>query len=149
MESMLKIWEQRIHEDTQINLAPYVFSALRNKALNFLRDEKTRLRVHSYLAEHQEKELSLRISTLQACDPELIFSKDMEKIIRKAMNAIPEKSRKIFELTRQGIYTQPEIADKLGVSVKTIEFHVSKALRVLKLHLQNHIPFYWIIVLFR
>ena len=80
--------------------------------------------------------MKAHLYTLEDDASRLLEKKDLQLIISKAMESLPEKTRAIFEMSRiQGIKNK-EIADKYGLSVKTIEFHITKTLQ----HLRKNLP---------
>lgn len=60
---------------------------------------------------------------------ELLFHKELEAMVNTLLGTLPFKTRRIFSLSRFEGRTYPEIASEMGVSVKTVEYHISKALR--------------------
>ncbi len=74
----------------------------------------------------------MSIATLRAFDPAWLYDEDIRRIVHEAIARLPEKTRRIFQMSRFGNKTYGEIADEVGLSVKSIEFHMSKALRELR-----------------
>lgn len=66
-----------------------------------------------------------------------LISNELEREITMAINSLPEKCRIIFEMSRFEELKYAEIADKLGLSVKTVEAQMSKALSILRRHLAD------------
>jgi RNA polymerase sigma-70 factor (ECF subfamily) len=89
------------------------------------------------MKQHQERVLALRISTLEACDPEELFCSETRRIINETLAKMPEKTRRIFEMSRMEDRTYSQIAASLSLSVKTVEFHIAKALKILGSHLKS------------
>ena len=79
----------------------------------------------------------MSINTLEACDPDFIFSDEIKQIVNSALDKLPKKTRQIFILNRYQGLTYKEIAEKMNLSVKTIEFHISKALCRLRFSLKD------------
>lgn len=76
---------------------------------------------------------------------EYVEVRDFQRQLRKAIRQLPDKSRAVFELSRYKHYSTKEIARTLGVSEKAVEYHMTKALRLLKRELREFLP---IILLF-
>jgi RNA polymerase sigma-70 factor (ECF subfamily) len=71
-----------------------------------------------------------------------ILVKELEEKLRDAMNALPQQCRTIFQLSRfEGLKYQ-EIADQLGISVKTVENQMGKALKQLRVKLIDYLPIF-------
>ena len=96
------------------------------------------------IQEHQQRVNSLRIATLEACDPQEIFSSEAGRLVDEALAMMSDKTRRIFIMSRYENKTYPEIAAHFSLSVKSVEFHISKALKILKVKLKD----YMTIVLF-
>ncbi|GHE69615.1 MULTISPECIES: RNA polymerase sigma-70 factor [Roseivirga] len=117
----LKFWAIR----KQINLdsSPYalLFRIAKNLALNRIRDNQK----HMGSLEINESMVSLNTTM------ETIILKDMEDIIRKAINTLPPKRRTVFMLSRYEGLSNKEIAAKLNISVNTVESQMSKAIKTI------------------
>lgn len=85
-------------------------------------------------------ELSLRISTLEACSPNDIFSNEIERIVRQTLYQLPQQTRQAFILSRFKEMSNREIAETLNISVKGVEYHISKALKALRVALKDYLP---------
>lgn len=142
-DSLIKIWE-----NVKMNKLEYsdalLLTVLRNKSLDYLKHEAIKNEVIHSLANVSQRELELRISTLQACDPEEIFSEEVKQIVTATLAALPEQTRRIFVMSRFQNKTNKEIADSLGLSVKAVEYHITKALKPLRKNLKD----YWLIFYF-
>jgi RNA polymerase sigma-70 factor (ECF subfamily) len=90
---------------------------------------------------HQTRELDFRISSLESCDPIELFSDEMNSIIKKTMNELDEQTKRIFYKSRYENKTNREIAEELGISIKTVEFHITKALKLFRARLKDYLPF--------
>ena len=84
-------------------------------------------------------ELDFKITSLEACNPQEIFSKEVHRLVNDAVRSLPEKTREIFLLSRMESLTNREISERLDISIKTVEFHVSKALKVLRIALKDYL----------
>jgi RNA polymerase sigma-70 factor (ECF subfamily) len=70
-----------------------------------------------------------------------IMAGELEKKIHSALNELPEQCRTIFQMSRFDELKYREIADKLGISIKTVESQMSKALRLLRVKLVDFLIF--------
>ena len=73
MESMITLWENRDKWEEDSNLHGLLLTIIKNKALNYLAHLQVRLRAEEEINSHSQRELDLRISTLEACEPDAIF----------------------------------------------------------------------------
>jgi RNA polymerase sigma-70 factor (ECF subfamily) len=69
-----------------------------------------------------------------------MIRKELENKFREALNELPEQCRTVFQLSRFEDMKYKEIADKLDISVKTVENHMGKALKLLRTKLVDFLP---------
>lgn len=141
-ESLIKIWEKLKTEQIDY-IEPLLLTILKNKALDYLKHEEAKRTVFESMADWHQQELSIRISTLESCDPNEIFSDEVESIIRKTLELLPEQTRQIFLLSRFENKSNKEIAEQMGISIKGVEYHISKALKVLRITLKDYLPLFY------
>lgn len=141
-ESLLKLWEQIRRQDI-IHPEAFLLTLLRNKALDFLKHEAIKEEAFKEIKKVRQEELDLRISMLEACDPEAVFTAEIQQIIKDTLSRFPEQTRLIFEMSRFENKSNKEIADKLGLSVKSIEYHITKVLKALRITLKDYLPFFY------
>jgi RNA polymerase sigma-70 factor (ECF subfamily) len=124
-EAFIAIWQkfETLPEDT--NHKSYLYTAVRNRSLNYLRDRKH----HVTLDGMPEESLAGGDSDMEV--------RELEREIELAINTLPEKCRMIFEMSRFEGLKYAEIAEKMNISVKTVEAQMSKALSVMKKQLAN------------
>jgi len=123
----LTIWEKHEQINCKTSLSGYLFSAARNKLLDRIAHEKVKQRyVNSFYS-------FIHASNLSADD--LVRTKEMSSIIATEISALPPKTRKVFELSRQHNLSRKEIAQQLGISEQTVKSHLFNALKTLKLKL--------------
>ena len=139
MESMITLWENRDHWEKDSNLHALLLTIIKNKSLNILEHKQIRLRAEEDINSHSQRELNLRISTLKACEPEQIFDNEIQHIVHKALEHMPQQSRTIFMLSRYQNLPNRQIAEQLHISLKTVEAHITKALRILRLELKDYL----------
>lgn len=141
-ESLVKLWEKLKHEELE-NAQAYLFVILRNITLDHLKHESIKQAKHKLLDKQLSRELDIRISALDSCDPTEIFSTEIKIIIAQTLGAMPEKSRRIFELSRFEFKSNKEIAEILGITVKGVDYHISRALKELKIALKDYLPLFF------
>src|SRR5690606_22558465 len=123
-EAFTQYWENKESLASTTYPQAYILTIIKNKCLNYLQHQKIHQRVSAELKEHSEWILQTKISTLEACDPEFIFSTELQQIIDETLNKLPQKTRKIFFLNRIHGYTYKEIAEITNMSQKAIEYHI-------------------------
>jgi len=99
-EAFTQFWENRENLQSDTKPQAYILTIIKNKCLNHLQHIQVKQHAENILCEHESWRLSLSINTLQACDPEFLFSEEMEKIIAETLQSLPKKTRQIFVLNR-------------------------------------------------
>lgn len=138
-DSFTTLWEQRDKIEIETNLPAYLLTIVKNKTLNHLHRQQIKERVEENVQSHVLRELELRASSLNACDPEQLFQSDIEQIVRKTLDALPDQCRRVMMMSRFGGMSNKDIATKLGISVKAVEFHITKALKFLRHNLKDYL----------
>ncbi|MDR2920008.1 MAG: RNA polymerase sigma-70 factor [Tannerella sp.] len=141
IDSLMYYWENRLSLENNANIPAYILTVIKNKCLNYLHRERIREEVEKYISDKEEWELNLRIATLEACDPKKLFSDEIQAIINSTLDSLSEQSRDIFIRSKYENQTNKEIARNLGLSIKSIEYHMTKTLKVLRVALKDYLPF--------
>lgn len=141
-ESLIKLWEKLKTEKIDY-IEPLLLTILKNKALDYLKHEEVKRTAFESMVDWHQQELSIRISTLESCDPNEIFSDEAESIIRETLKLLPEQTRRIFLLSRFENKSNKEIAEQMGISIKGVEYHISKALKALRITLKDYLPLFY------
>jgi len=119
-----KLWIKRDELEIETSLKAYLYRAVLNHSLNHLNHLKTEEKYRQYVGFQLQGSL--------ANPMELLEEQDVQRILSRAMLQMPEKRRLIFEMSRQQEMKYSEIAEKLNISVKTVESQISKALEYLR-----------------
>jgi RNA polymerase sigma-70 factor (family 1) len=121
----IKVWEKRKELDKIDNLKLYLYVATRHIALNYLEKEKRKPTNPIDYFQHAEL-ISVHL------DPEqLLITADMMALLRKAVEQLPPKCKVIFKLVKEDGLKYKEVAEILGISVKTVENQLAIALHKL------------------
>ena len=145
-ESLMYYWENRHRLEEVKDIPLYILVTLKNKCLDYLQRERTWNNIAENLLSNKEWELQMRISSLEACEPETLFSNEVQELVNQALAKLPEKSRHIFIMSRYEGKNYQTIAKETNLSVKSIEFHISKALNLLRKELKDNHPSQLIVV---
>lgn len=138
-DSIIKLWET-INEEEIKNIPAFLLTILKNNALDYLRKESIRNKVHDIVLKNESRELNFRISTLEECDPSFIYSKEIQDIIDASLLTLSLQTKTVFEMSRYEHLSNKEIAEKLNLSVKSIEYHITKVLTLLRKNLKDYLP---------
>lgn len=134
----LKLWRDRKTLRIESSLKSYLLKSVRNSCLDEIRHKNV-------ISEHESYMLSN--SVLHDLDTEnYILYSDLQEHLSRALEQLPETYREAFELNRVEGLKYREIAQKLDVSERTVEVRISKAIELLKKHLQEFLL--WTAILF-
>lgn len=128
------IWQSRRFINPDASFSSYLYTIVRNRILNQIRDA--------------DKENTLKEQILsQAIDytddtKENILANDLREIINKALEKLTPRQREIFEMSREAQMSHKEIADVLGISVNTVQEHISVSLRTIRTFLSKYTDTY-------
>lgn len=147
-EALIKLWEQLRREEIRSTDA-FLLTMLKHKALDYLKHESIKENALHEIETIYKEELDLRISMLEACDPEDIFTEEIHRIIQNTLKQFPEQTRLIFEMSRFENKSNKEIAGELGLTVKSIEYHITKVLKVLRANLKDYLPLFYFFFFFK
>lgn len=136
-EIFIVLWDKRADFNFHTSLTSYLFRAIRNRALNIFVHQKYRDDYASsfqHYLDHKSPEADTQL-----------MEKELAAIIEREIDALPEKMREIFILSRNEQLSHREIAEKLGISELTVKTQVKKALRKLRMKLGLIIYLIWLL----
>lgn len=137
-QTMIAIWEKRMSLQIATSLKSYLFRSVHNSTLNKIRQQKVR----AAFAGDQQSVPEPGISTTT----DTIHGNELEQQIQIAISQLPEQCRMVFRLSRFEGMKYSEIATHLGISVKTVENHMGRALRQLRVSLKDFLLWLTLIV---
>ncbi len=137
------LWDRRNATEINVPITHYLFSAARNKIARYYRDK--------YRDERHREHAAFLFKEETHNTEETIHHQDMQRRISELVNRLPERCGEVYVLSRDEGMAIREIAGKLSISEKTVETHLTKALKFLRRHLrgERHWPFSdWYIFLY-
>lgn len=132
----LKIWSQREKWNPPGTVKQYLFAAVRNEALNMVR--------HRRVKDDAEETVIRVLRELGDPSPvaDNLEAEELRKAIQKGIDGLPSRCRQIFLLNRRGGLTYTEIADVLDISQGTVNTQMGRALKYMRKHLVEFLPFF-------
>lgn len=121
-------WENKGKLKINTSVKSYLYSASKFKSLNLLRDTKNQKRIVEKLGNREQ------ILTTELAGSDIDVD-EFKKILDDAINQLAPKCREIFLLSKQDELSNKEIADRLGISIKTVENQITIALKKLRKYL--------------
>jgi RNA polymerase sigma-70 factor (family 1) len=144
-EVFVRIWEKHASIIESPQVRPYLYRAVRNACFNHLGSKK-RIQLFSLSDTDLEEEDSLTWTVSEEQDEEDI--PNYREILKKGIDQLPEKCREIFLLKRSGQLSNQEIADHLGLSIKTVNNQTWKAMKLLKAFVHKAKSWLWPFITF-
>ena len=132
------LWRRRNHLNIKTTFAAYIFSAMKYTILDYIRSQAVK---EKYAEAIKKTALGTDNTTI-----DFIAYRELNSILEKEINKLPEKCRMVFRLSRVEHYSTKEIAEKLQISPKTVENQLTKALKVLRANMQEFTTFLALLV---
>lgn len=141
IDSLIYYWENRHKLEEEVNNIPaYVLTVIKHKCLNYLQHQCLHEEIMDAMKAHVQWELSTRIATLEACEPYELFVSEAQAIVKRTLAQLPDRTREVFIMSRLQNLSHKEIAEKLHITTKGVEFHIAKALKELRIELKDYLP---------
>lgn len=125
-----KVWKNRAQISIHTSLQAYLYMSVRNQALDYLKS-RTHLKT-------KFEELPLHLENGYAAPDEELIAEELDQRIEKAIDTLPPQCQAIFRLSRDKGLKYKEIAEQLNLSIKTVETQMGRALKQLRLLLQDN-----------
>jgi RNA polymerase sigma-70 factor, Bacteroides expansion family 1 len=139
-ETLMVLWNKRQSLLTDTNLTAYLFTVAKNNCLYKLRDIRYQERFCS-AASSENLELKANYSALELLDTSYLIMDEIELIVDRTMEQLSPQCRAVFKMSRFDEKKNKEIAEELNISVKAVEGHITKALKVFRVALKDYLPF--------
>lgn len=130
---MVYLWEKRDLLFITGSIKAYLFTAVRNRCLNVIHQSRSKQISHSYMYERMRDYFQ---------NPDNYMLHELSQQIEKAIRELPDIYRETFLMSRFDNYSNREIAERSGISIKTVEYRISQALKVLRIKLKDYLPFW-------
>lgn len=124
-EVFLRVWAQA-EAERQVDVSKaYLYGATRNHAITLLRHE-------AVVRRHAARVTRIAAPSAGPTPDVELEAAELTRVARRAIAALPERTRLVFLLSRERGLSYPEIAEVLGISVKAVEANVARALKALR-----------------
>ena len=130
-DTMLWLWEKREMLEGVQSAKSYLFSAVYHRAMSRIKDDELRQQAH---------EAYYKRTTALLEDVDVCLLNDLSRHIREAVAQLPPTYREAFVLNRFRNMTYDEIGKQLGVSPRTAEYRIRKAMQLLRKELKEYFP---------
>jgi len=123
-------WKNRHTMNIQISIKSYMFRAIRNNSLKYLEHVRVVKKYEQNFKDNNSSDTGIETNELEV--------RELNDIIEATLNELPERCRKIFKLSRFEGLKYNEIAEKLSISIKTVEANMGKALQLFRKNLKHY-----------
>lgn len=128
---MVWFWENRDMQVFDISLKNYLFKSVKNRCITLINRNELKQRITNQM--HSQMQDSFE-------DPDFYIVEELTKKIEIALLHLPDNYREAFELNRFQHLTYNEIAQKLDISPKTVDYRIQQALKILRVELRDYLP---------
>ena len=123
----VEIWIKKNKLNINTSIKTYLYTSVKNKAIDYIRTQKPKLEISAALHEIPETPFQ-----------DLMAEAELKERINMAIDMLPEKCREIFVLCRYEELKYKQVADKLNISLKTVEMQMGIALKKLRKNLTDY-----------
>ena len=143
----VKVWEKRLEIET-INLEAFLFRLVRNRCIDYIKYLKV---VNNRM---QEIQISSKYEELYRIDfvgnePYVLIEQELKLKIETTIESLPERCREVFILSRMNGLKNKEIAEKLDISIKNVERHLSRAMQSFRENFSEELPIALVILVLK
>lgn len=126
------LWEHRATLPRPRSVRSYLFAAVRNRALNVVRDRRTEA---AFRDRATRAGIAAEIARSAPAPDSELAARDIAHALADALRRMPPRCREVYSLVREHGFTYAEIAESLDIAPKTVEIHMSRALAMLRVAL--------------
>lgn len=134
-----KLWDQHKELDIRTSVKSYLYRIVHNESLNLVQQRTTRAELNMTVVRWGDDQTDDVNQVLDAGE--------LQKAIDKAIHTLAPQCRKVFEMSRIEQLSYSEIAGQLQISTNTVENHISKALKHLRVELKDFLVIFLAILL--
>lgn len=127
-ELFVLLWERREETEIETSVKNYLFKAVKNHCLNYIK--------HNQIKNEYSRKILAETNTFSP-DDEIETQTELFQKIEESISELPEKRQEIFRLSRQEGLKYREIAEKMNISVKTVETQMGLAIKTLREKLRD------------
>ena len=136
-DAMMRFWQRRKDLKNDSSIMNYLLTVVRNLSLNYLRQFKNKKKI-TITNTDVVRELSVNYQALASPVWDQLLTKELNNLIENTIGSLTDKCRKVFELSRYEEKSNVEISQILNISVKTVEGHITEALKTIRSNLLKY-----------
>lgn len=137
-ETMLTLWLKLSHGEEVRLMLPFLMSITRNKILQYYRNKLHKMQAAEDMRSNMCAEMEMRINSLMECNPYQIYFTDISEILEESLKEMSPQTREIFKMSREHAMSNSEIAKAMNVGIKSVEYHITRALKKIRRNLDDY-----------
>ena len=147
-ETFFKVWENRKKLEVHSSIKAYLFQAVANNSLLHLRKLNKEEKLEDYFSGTENENIGFTEVSENVTEQSLLVQ-ELNARIEDAINQLPPQQQTAFRLKRFEGKKNKEIAVEMGIAVKTVEMHLSKAMLSMRNNLKYYLPAFLLFMLFK
>ncbi|OMQ13144.1 RNA polymerase sigma-70 factor [[Flexibacter] sp. ATCC 35103] len=143
-EAFLHLWQTRENVESINGIPSFLYTYAKSKCLNMIRHNKVKDKFKNDILNQKERELDIEI--LNSVQFDTLELTELERLIHESISDLPPKTREVFIKKRFENKKNAEIAEEMQVTLKAVEAHMTKALKILKTKLSDYLFLIFILI---
>jgi RNA polymerase sigma-70 factor (ECF subfamily) len=144
-ESFLNLWLNRTNIVTVNGITSFLYTYAKSKCLNAIRHEKVKNKYQNNILNEKEREINIQV--LKSLNFDTLTLSELKILINKSIEELPQKTKLVFLKKRFENKKNQEIAKELNISLKSVEAHMTKAIKLMKVKLLDYLPAIFLTIL--
>lgn len=124
------VWQSRRFINPDASFSSYLYTIVRNRILNQIRDMANEDKLKEHILSHA-------VDSVNETNNKILFD-DLKDVVSRALEQLTPRQREVFNMSRDLQMSHKEIAEALGVSVNTVQEHISVSLKVIRAYLTKY-----------
>ena len=124
------VWQSRRFINPDASFSSYLYTIVRNRILNQIRDMANEDKLKEHIISHA-------VYSANETNNKILFD-DLKDVLSRALEQLTPRQREVFNISRDLQMSHKEIAEALGVSVNTVQEHISVSLKVIRAYLTKY-----------
>ena len=124
------VWQSRRFINPDASFSSYLYTIVRNRILNQIRDMANEDKLKDHILPHA-------VDSANETNNKILFD-DLKDVLSRALEQLTPRQREVFNMSRDLQMSHKEIAEALGVSVNTVQEHISVSLKVIRAYLTKY-----------
>lgn len=146
-DCFMSFWENRENLPPDVNIPAYILTSVKNRCLTHLQSDLLHTKIKKDIHSTGQRLLLSDIQSLSACNPDRIFSHEIDAILDRATKKMSATARTVFHKSRLDGKTYKEIADDLKIAVTHVHWEMGRALQILRTEFKDYLPIVTILLL--